>query len=146
MCLYQQNHCGVYRTENAGDEWIDISEGLPSRFGFPLAVHPRDGDTIYVCPAESDQYRLLPDAAFRVYRSRDRGDSWEVLTEGLPQTDAYGLVLRQAMTTDVLEPVGVYLGTAGGQLLASRDEGDHWDVLFNWLPPIASVRAAVVHI
>ena len=142
--LYQQNHCGVYRTENGGDEWIDISEGLPSRFGFPMTVHPHDGDTIYVCPAESDMHRLLPDAAFRVYRSRNRGNSWEALTDGLPQTDAHGLVLRQAMTTDTLDPVGVYMGTSGGQLLASRDEGDRWDVLFNWLPPIASVQAAVV--
>ena len=142
--LYQQNHCGVYRTENRGEEWIDISDGLPSRFGFPLAVHPHDGDTIYVCPAESDQCRMLPDAAFRVYRSRDRGASWEALTSGLPQTDAHTLVLRQALTTDTLDPVGLYMGTSGGHLLASRNEGDDWEVLFNWLSPIASVQAAVI--
>ena len=116
--LYQQNHCGIYRTENGGEAWIDISAGLPSRFGFPVAVHPHDGDTIWVCPAESDQYWLLPDAAFRVYRSRNRGASWEALTSGLPQT--------------------------GGHLLASRNEGDVWEVLFNWLPPIASVQTVVI--
>ena len=142
--LYQQNHCGVYRTDNAGDEWIDISDGLPSRFGFPLAVHPHDGDTIYVCPAESDQHRSLPESAFRVYRSRDRGETWETLTSGLPQRDAHTLVLRQALATDTLDQVGLYMGTSGGHLLASRNEGDDWEVLFNWLPPIASVQAAVI--
>ena len=142
--LYQQNHCGVYRTENAGDDWIDISDGLPSRFGFPFAVLPNDGDTVFVCPAESDQCRLLPDGAFRIFRSRTRGDAWEPLTNGLPQTNAYQLVLRHAMATDTLDPAGVYVGTAGGQLLASRDEGDHWALLFHWLPPIASVQTALV--
>ncbi len=142
--LYQQNHCGVYRTENAGDDWIDISDGLPSRFGFPFAVLPHNGDTVYVCPAESDQYRLMTDGAFRIYRSRNRGDSWELLTQGLPQENAHQLVLRHAMATDRLDPAGVYVGTQGGQLLASRDEGDHWDVLFNWLPPITSVQTAIV--
>ena len=142
--LYQQNHCGVYRTENAGDDWIDISEGLPSRFGFPLAVLPNDGDSVFVCPAESDQYRLMADGAFGIFRSRNRGDAWEPLTNGLPQTNAHQLVLRHAMATDTLDPAGVYVGTAGGQLLASRDEGDHWELLFNWLPPITSVQTAIV--
>ena len=144
--LYQQNHCGVYRTENAGEEWIDISEGLPSRFGFGLAVHPHDGDTIYVCPEESDQNRITPDGALRVFRSRDRGGSWKALTNGLPQDHAYQLVLRAAMTTDSLDPAGVYLGTQGGQVLASRDEGDRWEALFPWLPPVYSLKTAVVEV
>ena len=144
--LYQQNHCGVYRSDNAGDDWIDISEGLPSRFGFPLAVHPHDGDTIYVCPAESAQNRMLPDGRLRIFRSRDRGNSWETLTDGLPQTQAYQLVLRAAMDTDSLDPAGIYVGMQGGQVLASRDEGDHWEVLFNWLPPVYSVQTAVVEV
>jgi photosystem II stability/assembly factor-like uncharacterized protein len=142
--LYQQNHCGVYRTDNAGDDWTDISDGLPSRFGFPFAVLPHNGDTVFVCPVESDEYRLMPDGAFRIYRSRNRGDAWEPLTDGLPQTNAHQIVLRHGMTTDTLDPAGVYVGTAGGQLLASRDEGDHWELLFNWLPPITSVQTAVV--
>ena len=94
--------------------------------------------------AESDECRITPDGAFRVYRSRDRGNSWEALTQGLPQANAHQLVLRAAMATDSLDPVGVYVGTEGGQLLASRDGGDHWEVLFNWLPPISSVQAAVL--
>lgn len=144
--LYQQNHCGVYRTENAGDEWIDISEGLPSRFGFALAVHPHDGDTIYVCPEESDQNRVTPGGALRIFRSRNRGVSWEALTNGLPQENAYQLVLRAAMTTDSLDPAGVYVGTQGGQVLASADEGDHWQVVFPWLPPVYSVKTALVDV
>lgn len=137
--LYQQNHCGVYRTENGGDDWVDISDGLPSRFGFPLAVHPHDGDTIYVVPQESDAHRVTPGGAFRVYRSRDRGASWEALTQGLPQTNAYCSVLRQAAATDALDPVGVYVGTQAGQIVASRDEGNSWELLFNWLPPVYSL-------
>jgi photosystem II stability/assembly factor-like uncharacterized protein len=142
--LYQQNHCGVYRSDNAGDEWIDISAGLPSRFGFPLAVHPHDGDTIYVIPEESDQCHLVPDGALRVYRSKNRGDTWEALTDGLPQVHAFQNVLRAAMTTDPLDPPGVYVGTQGGHILASRDAGDHWALLFNWLPPVYSLQAAVI--
>ena len=142
--LYQQNHCGVYRSDNAGENWVDISEGLPSRFGFPLAVHPHDGDTIYVIPEESDECRVTPGGAFRVYRSRDRGQNWEALTDGLPQQNAYQNVLRAALTTDTLDPAGIYVGTQGGQILASRDAGDRWEVLFNWLPPIYSIRTAVI--
>jgi len=142
--LYQQNHCGMYRSDNAGDEWIDISEGLPSRFGFPLAVHPHDGDTIYVVPEESDQARVTPGGAFRIYRSKNRGNSWEALTDGLPQSNAYQNVLRAAMTTDPLDPPGIYVGTQGGHILASRDAGDHWSVLFNWFPPVYSVEAALI--
>lgn len=139
--LYQQNHCGVYRTEDGGDSWIDISEGLPSRFGFPIAVLPGDGDTIFVIPEESDQTRISPDGQFRIYRSRDRGASWEALTSGLPQTHAYVNVMRLAMTADAADPPGVYVGTQGGHVLASRDAGDSWQTIFNWLPPVYSVEA-----
>jgi photosystem II stability/assembly factor-like uncharacterized protein len=142
--LYQQNHCGVYRSDDAGDHWVDISAGLPSRFGFPLAVLPNDGDTIFVIPEESDQFRMTPEGSLRVFRSRDRGSSWEPLTTGLPQTHAYANVMRMAMAADTLDPAGVYVGTQGGQLLASRDAGDHWEVIFNWLPPIYSVEAAAI--
>lgn len=114
--LYQQNHCGVYRSDDAGDSWIDISEGLPSRFGFPLAVHPHDGDTIYVAPDEADVARISPGGAFRVFRSRNRGGSWEALTNGLPQSNAYLSVLRGAMTMDTLDEPGIYVGTSGGHL------------------------------
>lgn len=142
--LYQQNHCGVYRSENAGEDWSDIGDGLPSRFGFPLAVHPHDGDTMYVIPEESDQNRITPNGAFRVYRSKNRGDSWEALTNGLPQVNAYQNVLRAAMAVDAHESPGIYVGTQGGQLLASFDAGDHWTLLFNWFPPIYSVEAVII--
>jgi photosystem II stability/assembly factor-like uncharacterized protein len=142
--LYQQNHCGVYRTENGGEAWEDISDGLPSRFGFPMAVHPHDGDTVYVVPEEADTMRTSPDGRFTVYRSRTRGRSWEPLTQGLPQVHAYAHVLRMAMTTDRLDPVGVYVGTQGGQLLVSRDEGDRWQLAFGWLPPIYSLEVAEI--
>jgi photosystem II stability/assembly factor-like uncharacterized protein len=144
--LYQQNHCGVYRTETAGEDWIDLCDGLPSRFGFPLAVHPHDGDTIYVIPEEADVCRMMTDGAFRVYRSRNRGDSWEALTDGLPQVNAYQNVMRMAMAVDTHESPGLYVGTQGGQLVASLDGGDHWTLLFNWFPPIYSVEAAIVEL
>jgi hypothetical protein len=144
--LYQQNHCGVYRSDDAGDTWSDISEGLPSRFGFPLAVLPHDGNTIFVIPEESDQVRVTPDASFRIYRSRDRGATWHPLTTGLPQQHAYMNVMRMGMATDTLEPAGIYVGTQGGHLLASRDGGDRWEVIFNWLPPIYSVETAVLEV
>jgi photosystem II stability/assembly factor-like uncharacterized protein len=142
--LYQQNHCGVYRTENAGDSWIDISDGLPSRFGFPIVVLPGNGDTIFVVPEEGSEARMTPGGRFGVYRSRNRGAAWEQLTEGLPQANSFPHVYRAAACADALQPAGIYLGTQGGQLLASRNEGDSWDTIFNWLPPIYSVQAALV--
>jgi hypothetical protein len=142
--LYQQNQCGVYRSDDAGESWVDISGGLPSRFGFPLAVLPNQGDTIFVIPEESDQARMTPGGAFRIFRSRDRGASWQALTNGLPQSNAYMNVMRMGMTADALEPAGVYVGTQGGHILGSRDEGDRWDVLFNWLPPVYSLETAVI--
>jgi photosystem II stability/assembly factor-like uncharacterized protein len=141
--LYQQNHCGVYRSDNGGDTWTDISSGLPSRFGFPFAALPRDGNTVFVIPEESDQVRTTANGALGIFRSRDCGVSWEPLTEGLPQTAAYSNVMRMAMTVDTLESAGVYVGTQGGQILASRDGGDRWSVLFNWLPPIYSLETVV---
>lgn len=139
--LYQQNHCGVYRSDDSGDSWTDISEGLPSRFGFPIAVHPHDGDTIYVVPLEGDVNRVTMDGKFRVYRSRDRGRSWQALTKGLPQEHAYQNVMRSAMAVDQLDEPGVYVGTQGGHVVASFDEGDSWSTPFSWLPPIYSLEA-----
>ena len=142
--LYQQNHCGVYRSDNSGDSWTDISEGLPSRFGFPFAVLPRSGDTIFVVPEEGSAARMTPAGRFGIYRSNNRGRSWELLTNGLPQSDAYLNVMRMAMTADAHESAGVYVGTQGGQILASVDGGDRWETIFNWLPPIYSLETAIV--
>lgn len=141
--LYQQNHCGIYRSDNCGDDWIDIGEGrLPSRFGFPIAVHPHDPKTVYLALEESDQFRMSVDGQFSVWRSRDAGESWERLSTGLPK--AHVVVLREAMTTDSLEDAGIYAGTDTGQLFYSRDNGDTWQVLAEYLPPILSVEVAVI--
>jgi hypothetical protein len=142
--LYQQNHCGVYRSDNAAADWIDIGEGkLPARFGFPIAVHPKEPRTVYVALEESDEYRMSVDGKFSVWRSRDGGDSWQRLTKGLPEK-AHLVVLREAMATDDFDQAGIYAGTDTGQLFYSRDNGDNWELMADFLPPIYSVEAAVV--
>ena len=142
--LYQQNHCGVYRSDNFGEDWIDIGgDKLPSRFGFPVAVHPTDPKTIYIVLEESDEFHMSVDGRFSVWRSRDAGDSWTRLTKGLPDR-AHVDVLREAMGTDSFEDAGIYIGTNTGQLFYTRDSGDNWELLADFLPPIQSVEAAVV--
>jgi BNR/Asp-box repeat protein len=142
--IYQQNHCGVYRSDNYGGDWTDIGEGkLPAKFGFPIAVHPTDPKTIYVVLEESDEYRMSVDGKFSVWRSRDAGGSWERLTRGLPEK-AHLVVLREAMATDTFEEAGIYAGSDTGQLFYSRDSGDSWELMADFLPPIQSVEAAVV--
>ena len=142
--IYQQNHCGIYRSDNAAEDWIDIGEGkLPTRFGFPIAVHPTDPRTIYIVPEESQEYHMSVDGRFAVWRSRDAGASWEMLTKGLPDK-AHLVVLREGMATDNFEDAGIYAGTNTGQLFYSRDSGDSWELLADYLPPIHSVEAAVV--
>jgi len=144
--IYQQNHCGVYRSDNGGDDWINIGEGrLPARFGFPVAVHPKDPNTVYVVLEESDEYRMSVDGKFSVWRSRDKGESWQRLSQGLPEK-AHLLVLREGMGTDSSEDAGLYIGTSTGQLFYSRDAGDSWEMLADFLPPIQSVEAATVQV
>lgn len=142
--LYQQNHCGVYRSRDAGSSWEDISEGLPSRYGLPIAVHAHDPETIYVVPEESDQNRVTVGGRFRVYRSRNGGQTWEAGYKGLPQENAYLHVLREALVTDACDPCGVYVGTKGGHLFYSRDEGVTWEILAEWLPPIYSLSTGFI--
>ncbi|MFW6080066.1 MAG: hypothetical protein ACODAE_10620, partial [Gemmatimonadota bacterium] len=142
--LYQQNHCGVYRSDDGADRWTEITDGLPSDFGYALAVDPHDPDTAFVVPETSSHMRATVDGRLRVYRTTDAGASWDPLTEGLPQRHAYVSILREAMDTDALEPCGVYLGTSGGHLFASRDRGDSWELIAGFLPRILSVAAAVV--
>ena len=142
--LYQQNHCGVYRSDNFGEDWVDIGEGkLPTPFGFAIGVHPTDPRTIYTVPEESQEYHISVDGQFAVWRSRDAGNSWEKLTKGLPER-AHVDVLREAMGLDSFEDAGVYVGTNTGQLFYTRDSGDNWELLADFLPPIQSVEAAVV--
>jgi len=142
--LYQQNHCGVYRTDNGGDQWVEITKGLPSEWGFGIAVHPHDADTIWVCPGISGYKHWVPDAQMAVYRTRNQGETWEKLTRGLPQKDAYLDVLREGMAVDALQPAGLYLGTNTGQLYFSADEGDSWRQAAPLFPGINSVGAATV--
>ena len=142
--LFQQNHCGVYRSDNAAEDWVDIGEGLlPSRFGFPIAVHPHEPQTIYVALEESDQYRVSVEGQFAVWRSRDGGRAWEKLTKGLPER-AHLVCLREAMAADTLEDAGIYVGTSTGQIFFSRDSGDNWELLADYLPPVLSVEASVM--
>ncbi len=140
--LYQQNHCGVYRTDDGGRQWTDLSAGLPSEFGFPMAIHPHDPSTIFVIPHNGPELgRYVPDGQAAVWRSRDRGDTWQRLDAGLPQQHAYLTILREAMATDQHEQAGIYFGTSAGQVFASPDEGEHWQVAANFLPSIWSVEA-----
>ncbi len=139
--LYQQNHHGVWRSADGGRSWDDITPGLPSTFGFPIRVHPRDPQTIWTLPLNGDMAgRFPPDAAAAVWRSRDGGDTWEDLRAGLPQASCYFTVLRQAMAGDARDPAGLYFGTNSGSVFATRDEGDTWSEIVRHLPTILSVE------
>lgn len=143
--LYQQNHCGMYRSADGGLTWQSIEAGLPSSFGFPAAMHPRDPSTLYLLPLNGDiRGRYVPDAKAAVWRTRDGGATWQDLRNGLPQENAFFGVLRQAMATDSLDQAGVYFGTSGGALFASSDEGDNWSCIAQHLPSISSVETMVV--
>jgi hypothetical protein len=143
--LFQQNHGGAYRSTDGGRSWTDINEGLPSHFGFPLAIHPHDPHTVYLVPLNGDdQGRYMPDGRAAVWRSRDEGDTWLRLGDGLPQQNAYLGVLREGMAVDRLDPAGVYIGTSTGQLFGSRDEGESWTLLADFLPPISSVETVLL--
>jgi hypothetical protein len=140
--LFLQNHGGIYRSDDDGSTWNDIGAGVPSDFGFPMVAHPHKASTAYVIPNGDAFNRWTPDARLRVYRTSDGGSSWEGLTCGLPQKDAYITVLRDAFTSDTLDPAGLYFGTRSGELYGSNDEGDGWELLAEHLPPILMVRAA----
>lgn len=141
--MYLQNHWGLYRTDDRGETWIDIANGVPSDFGFPVAIHPRDDDRAWIIPLESDQFRCTPEGKLRVYRTRNAGAQWEPLANGLPQANAYETILRDALAADVLDPAGVYFGTRNGKLFGSADEGETWAELADGLPPIVAVKTAV---
>jgi photosystem II stability/assembly factor-like uncharacterized protein len=142
--MFQQNHAGMYRSDDAAKTWTEISEGLPTDFGFAAAVHPHDRDTFYVIPLDPGHGRTMPDGQAAVWRTRDAGSSWTKLTSGLPQIDAYLGVLREGMANDHLDAPGFYFGTSTGQVFASVDDGDSWSEIASYLPSISSVEVAVV--
>jgi hypothetical protein len=138
--LFMQKHWDVMRSDNAGDEWHEISGNLPTDFGFVIDVHAHEPETIYVVPIKSDSEHFPPDGKLRVYRSRTGGNEWEPLTKGLPQSDCYVNVLRDAMAVDSLDKCGIYFGTTGGQVYASNDAGDSWAPIVRDLPAVLSVE------
>jgi serine/threonine protein kinase len=142
--LFLQNHWGLYRSDNHAETWTDIANGVPSDFGFALVMHPRNPECVYILPVESDEFRCTCDGKLRVYRTRNAGTSWEALARGLPQKRAYETVLRDGMTADSFDPVGIYFGTRSGQLFGSTDEGKTWEKILEGLPAIVCVRSALV--
>jgi photosystem II stability/assembly factor-like uncharacterized protein len=142
--MYQQNHVGMHRSDDAGQTWTEITEGLPTEFGFAAATHPYDRDTFYVIPLDPGHGRTMPDGHAAVWRTRDAGSSWQPLDRGLPQRDAHVGVLREAMAVDSEDAPGLYFGTSTGQIFASADEGDSWTQIADYLPPISSVEVAAI--
>lgn len=138
--LFMQKHWDVMRSDNAGDMWHEVSGNLPTDFGFPIAVHAHEPETIYVVPIKSDSEHYPPDGKLRVYRSRTGGNEWEALTNGLPQSDCYVNILRSAMAIDTLDSCGIYIGTTGGQVYVSADSGDNWTTIVHDLPRVLSVE------
>jgi len=142
--FFLQHHFGLYRSDDAGDSWRAAARGVPSDFGFAMATHPRDADTVYIVPLQSDEFRCPPEGKLRVYRTRDGARSWKPLSRGLPQKDSFDTILRDGLATDRDDPAGVYFGTRNGWLYASRDEGETWSAIAENLPQIACVRAVTV--
>ncbi|MFO1090732.1 MAG: exo-alpha-sialidase [Hyphomicrobiales bacterium] len=139
--MYQQNHHGVFRTSDGGRSWTSIAAGLPSTFGFPVAVHPHDAETAWVLPLNGDILgRFPPGASAKVWRTRDGGATWTGHGDGLPQRDCFFTVLRQGMATDRASPTGVYFGTNSGSVFYSPDEGERWQEIASHLPTVLSVE------
>ena len=138
--LFMQKHWDVMRSDDAGESWHEVSGNLPTDFGFPIEVHAHEPNTIYVVPIKSDSEHFVPEGKLRVYRSRTGGNEWEPLTNGLPQSNCYVNVLRDAMAVDSLDSCGIYFGTSGGQVYASTDSGDNWNPIVRDLPPVVSVE------
>jgi len=142
--MFLQNHWGLYRSDDRGESWSDIANGVPSDFGFGLAIHPNDPESAWIVPLESDQFRCTPEGKLRVYRTRDAGARWEPLSNGLPQDGAYETVLRDGVAVDSLDRTGVYFGTRSGKIFGSSNEGESWAELLDGLPPVISVKTAAV--
>ena len=142
--LFLQNHWGIYRSDDRGEKWVDVANGVPADFGFALTIHPKNPDWVYVIPVESDEFRCAVDGKLRVYRTRNAGASWEALMRGLPQKRAYETVLRDGIAIDSLDPAGIYFGTRSGQVFGSHDEGRSWQKVVEGLPAVVCIRTAFV--
>lgn len=160
--LYQQHHGGVYKTEDAAENWTDISMGLPKSqapspspdskeeayemqaFGFPIIAHPRKAGTVYVVPEEGDFFRAAANREFAIYATSNSGKSWRKLNKGLPSKSTYLGCYREGLASDKLDPVGIYVGTRMGHVFYSANEGKTWRLLAEWLPPIYSVSTATI--
>jgi hypothetical protein len=138
--LFMQKHWDVMRTDNAGDQWTEVSGNLPTDFGFVIDVHAHEPETIFVVPIKSDGEHYVPDGKLRVYRSKVGGNEWEAMTNGLPQENCYVNVLRDAMAVDTMDECGVYFGTTGGQVYCSPDGGETWNAIVRDLPAVLSVE------
>jgi len=142
--MYQQNHCGMHRSDDGGATWSEITDGLPSDFGFAAAAHPHDRESFYVIPLDPGHGRCMPEGRAAVWRTSDGGSSWRRLDRGLPARDAHLGVLREGMAIDSADVPGVYFGTSTGQVFASTDEGESWNEIAGYLPAISSVDVAVL--
>jgi photosystem II stability/assembly factor-like uncharacterized protein len=142
--LYLQNHGGVYRSDDGGASWQTIHDALPADFGFTVVAHPRQPGTAFLYPLVSDEHRVPPDGASRVFRTTDAGASWQATADGLPHEHVFGTVLRDAMCADDADPLGLYLGNRNGEVWASRDEGQHWQAVAMHLADVLVVRAATI--
>ena len=142
--MFLQNHWGLYRSDDGGDSWIDIANGVPSDFGFAMEVDPHEAQSAYIIPLESDEFRCTPEGKLRVYRTRNAGESWEALSNGLPQENALETVLRDGLSADHLQPTGIYFGTRNGKLFGSKDAGESWTAIVESLPAIVCVKTAAI--
>jgi len=142
--LFMQKHWDVMRSDNSGDLWHEVSGNLPTDFGFVIDVHAHEPETIYVAPIKSDGEHFVPDGKLRIYRSKSGGNEWEALTKGLPQSDCYVNILRDAMAVDSLDSCGIYFGTSGGQVYVSPNAGDSWSPIVRDLPGVLSVEVQTI--